>query len=69
MVRQSVSIPGRIEKIAARFRSRLRGKKEALFQERAAAIRKAVEDLRRADEHPSKWKVFQRIPGILPGGG
>jgi len=61
--------PEESKKIAARYRSRLRGKKETLFRERAEAIRKAVEDLRRSDEHPSKWKVFRRIPGILPGGG
>jgi len=61
--------PEESKKIATRYRSNLCEKREALFQERAAAIRKAVEDLRESGEYPSKWKVFQRIPGVLPGGG
>ncbi len=61
--------PEESKRIASRYRERLRESKESLFHERSEAIRKAVEDLRRSDEHPSKWKVFRRIPGILPGGG
>lgn len=61
--------PEESKKIAARYRSCLREKKEGLFQERCEAIRKAVEELQRANEYPSKWKVFRRIPGVNPGGG
>lgn len=61
--------PEESKRIAGRYRESLRERKESLFHERSEAIRMAVEDLRRSDEHPSKWKVFRRIPGILPGGG
>ncbi|WP_041773893.1 hypothetical protein [Leptospirillum ferrooxidans] len=61
--------PEKSRKIAARYRNWLREKKEALFQSRCEAIRKAVEELEAAQEYPSKGKVFGRIPEMSVGGG
>ena len=61
--------PEESRKIAARYRNWLREKKEALFQARCGAIRKAVEELENTQEYPSKGKVFGRIPEMSAGGG
>ncbi|MHB1758145.1 MAG: TniQ family protein [Leptospirillum sp.] len=60
--------PNESKMIAARYKERLRKKKETLFQSRCEAIRKAVEELDAAQEYPSKGKVFGRIPEMSAGG-
>jgi hypothetical protein len=59
--------PNESKIIAARYKDRLRKKKETLFQSRCEAIRKAVVELEAAQEYPSKGKVFGRIPEMSAG--